>query len=76
MPYITIEEEVWVDLDDFETEDLVEELKTRKTSLPSTIQSANAVDLVGEIYIAKHVRNQNYDHLVDELIYTVLGKIV
>ena len=76
MPYVTIEEEVWVDLDDFETEDLVEELKTRKTSLPSTIQSANAVDLVGEIYIAKHVRNQDYDRLVDELIYSVLGKIV
>ena len=26
MPYITVEEEVWVDLDDFETEDLVEDV--------------------------------------------------
>ena len=76
MPYITIEEEVWVDLDDFETEDLVEELKTRKASLPSTVHAANPLDLVGQIYIAKHVRGQDYDRLVDELIYSVLGKIV
>ena len=30
MPYVTIEEDVWVDLDDFDTDDLVEELRKRK----------------------------------------------
>ena len=76
MPYINTEAEVWVDLDDFETEDLVEELRTRKASLPAHIDSANAVDLVNEIYMAKHVHRRDYDRLVDELIYSVLGKIV
>ena len=76
MPYVTAEAEVWIDLEDFETEDLVEELRTRKESLPSNMQSANAVELVSDIYIAKHVRKQDYDRLVDELIYSVLGKIV
>jgi len=76
MPYVTAEAEVWIDLEDFETEDLVEELKTRKASLPSAVQSANALDLVNEIYLAKHVHQRDYDRLVDELIYSVLGKIV
>lgn len=76
MPYVTAEAEVWIDLEDFETEDLVEELRTRKESLPSNLHSANALELVNEIYIAKHVRQQDYDRLVDELIYSVLGKIV
>jgi hypothetical protein len=75
MPYITIEEEVWVDLDDFETEDLIEELKRRKSSIPST-QSGNAIDIINDIYTAKHIRNQDYSKLVDELIYSVLGKII
>jgi hypothetical protein len=76
MPYVTAEAEVWIDLHDFETEDLVDELKSRKASMPAHVDSANAVDLVNEIYIAKHVRQQDYDRLVDELIYSVLGKIV
>lgn len=76
MPYVTAEAEVWIDLEDFETEDLVEELKSRKASLPSSMQSANALDLVNEIYMSKHVHGRDYDRLVDELIYSVLGKIV
>jgi hypothetical protein len=76
MPYVTIEESGWVDLDDFNTEDLVEELKSRKESMPAHVDSANAVDLVNEIYLAKHVRGQPYDQLVNQLIYSVLGKTV
>jgi hypothetical protein len=70
VPYITVEEEVWVDLDDFETEDLVEELKKRNSF------SEEPASLVEQIYLAKHVRHQPYDQLVDELIYQVTGKIV
>lgn len=73
MPYVTIEEEVWVDLDAFDTEDLIEELKERK-SMPA--QTRAGLELVQEIYLAKHVRGQDYSQLVDELIYSVLGKIV
>ena len=31
MPYITQEVEVWVDLDEFDTDDLIEELENRDT---------------------------------------------
>lgn len=76
MPYVTIEEEVWVDLDDFETEDLVEELKRRKASTGSSWTGPSGSELVYDIYMAKHVRKQPYDHLVDQLISTVLNKVV
>lgn len=71
MPYISVEEEVWVDLDSFETEDLIEELKKRKAH----IEDIDSVT-VNEIYMAKHVRKQPYDHLVDRLINETLGKVV
>jgi hypothetical protein len=76
MPYITVEEEVWVDLDDFETEDLVEELKRRKGVGSTVYSEASGNDLIDEIYMAKHVRNQPYDHLVDQLLCVALGKVL
>ena len=76
MPYVTIEEDVWVDLDDFETEDLIEELKKRKSVTRDEWTGPNGNELVYEIYMAKHVRGQSYDHLVDQLISTVLRKVV
>lgn len=76
MPYITAEAEVWVDLEDFETEDLVEELKRRKASTSNNWTGPSGNELVQDIYMAKHVRKQPYDHLVDELISTVMNKVV
>lgn len=76
MPYITVEEEVWVDLDDFETEDLIDELKKRKATTRSEWTGPSGNEIVNEIYMARHVRGQSYDHLLDQLINTVLGKIV
>lgn len=76
MPYVTIEEEVWVDLEDFETEELVEELKRRKATTSNNWTGPSGHELVQDIYMAKHVRKQPYDHIVDELISTVLNKVV
>ena len=77
MPYVTIEEEVWVDLEEFETEDLVEELKKRKGVSPSSYANdISGRELVDEIYMAKHVRQQPYDHLIDQLIYAVTGRVL
>jgi hypothetical protein len=76
MPYVTIEEEVWVDLDDFDTDDLVEELKRRKGVGSTVYSEANSSDIINDIYMAKHVRNQPYDHLVDQLLSVALGKII
>jgi hypothetical protein len=76
MPYVTAEAEVWIDLEDFDTEDLVEELKRRKATTGSNWTGPSGSELVYDIYMAKHVRKQPYDHLVDELISTVTGKVV
>lgn len=76
MPYITVEEKVWVDLDDFETEDLVEELKKRNGIRSNDFTGPDANMLVQEIYMAKHVRNQPYEHLVDQLLGAVLRKVL
>jgi hypothetical protein len=76
MPYINVEAEAWVDLDDFETEDLVEELKRRKATTRSEWTGPSGNELVQELYMARHVRKQDYEHLLDQLIHTVLGKIV
>lgn len=76
MPYITVEEEVWVDLDDFETEDLIDELKRRKATTSNNWTGPSGNEIVHEIYMAKHVRKQPYDRLVDDLIYAVTGKII
>lgn len=76
MPYINVDAEAWVDLDDFETEDLVEELKRRKATTRSEWTGPSGNELVQELYMARHVRKQDYEHLLDQLIHTVLGKIV
>lgn len=76
MPYVTIEEDVWVDLDDFDTEDLVEELRRRKGISPELATGPSGKDLIEEIYMAKHVRRQSYEHLVDQLISVATGRIV
>lgn len=77
MPYVNADVEVWVDLDDFETEDLIAELKQRnQDKMTSYDMGPSPASIVTEIYMAKHIRNQDYDHLVDQLIYSVLGKIV
>jgi hypothetical protein len=76
MPYVTVNEDVWVDLDDFETEDLIEELKKRKATTGSNWAGPSGSELVHDIYMAKHVRKQPYEHIIDELISTVTGKVL
>ena len=67
--YITTE--IDVELDDFDTEDLLEELESRG-SLPVT---GNAKEIVESIYLKRRL-SQDYQTELDQLIYTVLGKIV
>jgi len=67
--YITTE--IDVELDDFDTEDLLEELESRG-SLPVT---GNAKEIVESIYLKRRL-GQDYQTELDQLIYTVLGKIV
>ena len=70
MTYKTVEVEVDIDLEDFDTDDLIEELDQRDV----VYRSGNR-EILDQIYMAK-VRKQPYDHLVNELIYNALGKII
>jgi hypothetical protein len=74
--YKTVYKEVEVDVDltDFDTDDLVEELESRG-NLPTSPQGS-AVELVNAIYEKRRMGNHNYQHELDQLIYQVLGKII
>ena len=67
------EVEVDVDIGDFETDDLLEELEERG-ALPVE-GSYDAKELVEQIYYLRR-QGQAYEHLMDSLMYSVLGRIV
>ena len=73
MALIYKEVEVDIDLEDFDTDELIEELE-RRGSLPVE-SNINAKDLVEQIYYLRR-QGQAYEHLMDSLIYSVLGRIV
>ncbi|MFZ9515408.1 MAG: hypothetical protein ACO29P_09270 [Bacteroidia bacterium] len=72
--YTTIEKwiDVEVDLEDFEDDDLIEELERRGKYNPSY---GDSDDLIDKIY---HARRQGkpYEHLLDELLYMKTGRAV
>lgn len=70
----TVYTEVDVDLSDFDTEDLIEELESRGSSALNN--ESNAKDLVEKIWLKRRMGNNDYQTELDKLIYTVLGKIV
>ena len=73
MPTVYTEVEVDVELHDFETDDLVEELESRG-ALPVE-SDVNAKEIVEQMYYLRRL-GKPYDHLLDRLFYSVLGKIV
>ena len=75
MVYKTVYTEVEVDVDigDFDTDDLLEELESRGSLPPEG--DINAKELVEQMYYL-HRQGQNCTHLLDRLFYSVLGKIV
>lgn len=68
------EVEVDVDLSDFDTEDLIDELENRG-ELPSSTGPYDSNELVQKIW---HLRRngKDYQTLLDDLIYAVTGRIV
>ena len=72
MRYTTVHVDVDVELSDFDTEDLIEELKSRGEILGS--QSDNG-ELVNSIYEKRRL-NQDYQTELNELIYQVTGKFL
>jgi hypothetical protein len=73
MPTVYTEVEVDVDLVDFDTDDLIEELELRG-ALPVE-ESGNAREIVEQIYYLRR-QGQAYDHLMDSLMYAVMGRVI
>jgi hypothetical protein len=71
---IYTEVEVDVDLSEFDTDDLLEELESRGKSL-GVSSSANTTELLEKIWILRR-EGKEYQTELDSLIYNVLGKII
>ena len=67
------EVEVEVDLSDFDTEDLLDELEIRG-SMPADVPD-DSKDLVEAIWLRRR-NGQDYDHLLEQLIYNVTGHVI
>ena len=75
MAYKTVYTEVEVDVDlaDFDTDDLLEELESRG-ALPVE-QHGDARNIVEQIYYLRR-QGQAYEHLIDSLMYAVMGRVI
>ena len=76
MPYKTVYTEVEVDvnLGDFDTLDLIEELEERG-ELPLSTGPYDSKELVQKIWMARR-QGKDYQALLDDLIYAVTGQII
>jgi len=70
MVYRTVEVEVDVTLDEFDTEELVDELKSRGCD----INSIDVTESLTKIYEQRKL-GHSYQRELDELIWQVLGRI-
>ena len=66
------EVEVEVDLEEFDTDDLLDELENRGALPPEA--DINAKELVEQMYYL-HRQGQDCTHMLDRLFYSVLGRI-
>lgn len=73
MPEVLVETYVDVDLDDFDTDDLVEELQRRGMGME--VGSRTGTELITDIYLKRRL-GQDYQRELDELIYLGIGRIV
>lgn len=75
MVYKTVytEVEVDVDIEDFDTDDLIDELE-RRGELPVE-ESGTAKEIVEQIYYLRR-QGQPWEHLMDGLMYAVMGRVV
>ena len=77
MPYAYKEVEVEIDLDDFDTDALIEELERRGRDYNTQGVDADAMrSLLEKIWIKRRCGSANFDQELDQLIYGVLGKLV
>jgi hypothetical protein len=72
MPLVYKEVEVEIELDDFDTDELVEELERRGTG---TVEYGNGTEVLQAIYEKRRL-GQNYQQELDQLIWLGLGRVV
>ena len=73
--YKEVEVEIEVDLSEFDTKDLVEELASRE-SLSGSAEDDTAKELLEAIWLKRRIKNDNYQEELDQLIYQMLGHVV
>jgi hypothetical protein len=77
MTYRTITTDVEVDLSEFDTEDLIEELEDRGewTGLGGNVY-LDSKELLEAIWLKRRVGNNDYQTELDQLIYAALGHVI
>ncbi len=73
MPTVYTEVEVDVDLSDFDTDDLIEELESRGKGMD--IYEGLGTELITKIWELRRL-GKDYQTELDHLIYVALGKVV
>ena len=78
MTYKTIYTEVEVDvsLEDFDTQDLIDELDARGEWPTPTEANDDARELLHTIWLKRRLGNHDYQAELDRLIYSVLDKVM
>jgi hypothetical protein len=72
MPCITVSKEIDIDVDieEFDDHDLLDELESRGLGM-----SSESIKIIEKIWQLRRT-NQPYDHLMDDLIGSAIGKLV
>jgi hypothetical protein len=73
MPEVEVWTTVDVDLDEFDTDDLIEELEKRGKGFE--VASQSGTELLTAIYEKRRL-GRDYQRELDELIYVGIGKVV
>jgi hypothetical protein len=76
MPYVYKEVEVEIDIDDFDTDELIEELEKRGIDYNTNGVDGDEMRSVLEQVWLRRRQGQDYQQDLDQLIWGVLGKIV
>jgi hypothetical protein len=72
MPTVYKEVEVDIDLDDFDDDDIIDEMERRGLDVSD---AGAASELIEKIWL-KRRQGQDFTHELDRLIYATIGKVV
>ena len=74
--YKTVTVDAEVDMSDFDTDDLIEELESRGKWPGSSDIRFDSTELLEIIWKKRRLVNHDYQTELDQLIYAVLGKVI